>query len=85
VNAEPCSRPKTLWSWGPAAGAADAAHLLRLMLEDGAVDDQVLIDLMGVLGVHAEPASGCAPAWLSRVREAVRDDPADINVPEAGG
>ncbi|WP_439635638.1 AraC family transcriptional regulator [Oceanicaulis sp.] len=80
VNAEPCSRPKTLWSWGPAAGAADAAHLVRLMLEDGAVDDQVLIDLMGVLGVHADPPSGCAPAWLSRVREAVRDDPAHINV-----
>jgi AraC family transcriptional regulator len=80
VNAEPCARPKTPWSWRAAAGAADAAHLVRLMLEAGAEDDQVLIDLMGVMGEQADTPPGSAPAWLMRVREAVRDDPSDINV-----
>ncbi|VXC80635.1 conserved hypothetical protein [Oceanicaulis sp. 350] len=80
VNSEPCSSPETLWSWSPAACAADAAHLVRLMVEGVANDDQVLMDLLAVLGGPAEPPILKPPAWLSRVRDAVRDDPAQMNV-----
>lgn len=80
VNAEPCSRPKTLWGWSPAACAADAAHLVRLMVEGGSKDDQVLLDLIGVLGMQADAPPGSSPPWLMRVREAMLDDPAAINV-----
>ena len=80
VNSEPCSRPEALWSWGPAASAADAAHLVRLMVEGVANDDQVLMDLIGVLGMQADALPGSAPVWLMRVREAMLDDPAAINV-----
>jgi hypothetical protein len=70
VNAEPCSRPKTLWSWGPAAGAADAAHLVRLMLEAWRSRRPGVDRPDGRAGVHADPPALklCAGLVVARAR-----------------
>lgn len=62
------------WSWSP-ADPAPAAALLGLIGEGGEVAEAAIIDLLALEQGEDVRETACPPAWLSRVREQLRDAP----------